>query len=491
MTRLVFPASNRKSAKPFDNIHMNLKAMPVQSYHGYNYFLIISDDATSHGWTINLKQKSDADPAIWQFIAMVKTQYGLLIKEVQVDAGGEFQSQELRVFLQELGINVLTSVPHMHQQNGCAERFICTVMDKAQAMHLDACLPQNWWDFTVDCTTHVYNCTPIQHHDWKMPFENLKRTKPDVTHLRVFGCGAYVFLLEEVHVNKLNPKSELMTFLGYPQGTKGYLFMRGPNNVLFTAVQALFNETLFPKCPDMCRLRYTPVALVNPQGEYNIPPEDNENGDHGGTPFGPAPPGRHVPYQAPPPGPPPKNQGKGQDSDPPVSKTPTPPGTTPPESESDDFYVPKTPPPRAPHGTLDSLHGFFNSNPGLPLYDQKQIFYDNPDDPSSPSRIRYNYTRHRRHLSWDWHNPTTEHMYNPDTPIAQWYNRAGHLDLDDTVFKEFLQQDTGPYQTSPTPAGPRQLLNLVENPPRHSGQQQQPVIRPDNVYGDEAPVDIL
>ena len=117
-------------------------------------------------------------------------------------------------------------------------------MDKAQAMHLDACLPQNWWEFAVDCTTHVYNCTPIQCHDWKMPFENLKCTKPDVTHLHVFGCGAYVFLPEEVHVNKLNPKSELMTFLGYPQDTKGYLFMREPNNVLFTAVQALFDETL-------------------------------------------------------------------------------------------------------------------------------------------------------------------------------------------------------------------------------------------------------
>ena len=51
---------------------MDPKAMPVHSYHGYNYFLIIIDNATSHSWTINLKQKSNADPAIWQFIAMVK-----------------------------------------------------------------------------------------------------------------------------------------------------------------------------------------------------------------------------------------------------------------------------------------------------------------------------------------------------------------------------------------------------------------------------------
>ena len=99
MTRSVFPASDQRSAKPFDKIHMDLKEMPVHLYHGYNYFLIIFDDATSHGWTVNLKQKSNAAPAIQQFIAMVKTQFGLLIKEVQIDAGGEFKSQELTVFL--------------------------------------------------------------------------------------------------------------------------------------------------------------------------------------------------------------------------------------------------------------------------------------------------------------------------------------------------------------------------------------------------------
>ena len=78
---------------------MDLKAMPVQSYHSYNYFLIIFDDATSHGWSVNLKQKFNAAPAIQQFIAMVKTQFFLLIKEVQINAGGEFKSQELTIFL--------------------------------------------------------------------------------------------------------------------------------------------------------------------------------------------------------------------------------------------------------------------------------------------------------------------------------------------------------------------------------------------------------
>jgi hypothetical protein len=200
---------------------------------------------------VNLKHKSDADPAIRQFIAKIKTQYGKTIREFQIDAGSEFKSKELTEFLKELGVNILTSIPHMHQQNSCAARFIRTIMDKSQAICLESCAPQSWWEFSVDCAIHVYNCTPIMRHNWKTPFENLEHIEPDVTHLHVFGCGAYIFLPEEVCHNKLNPKSKLMTFIGYPQGVKEYLFMRSPNNVLFTAVQALFNKTLYPKCPDM------------------------------------------------------------------------------------------------------------------------------------------------------------------------------------------------------------------------------------------------
>ena len=311
-----------------------------------------------------------------------------------------------------------------------------------------------------------------------------------MTHLHVFGCGAYVFLPEEVCVNKLNPKSELMTFLGYPQGTKGYLFMKGLNNMLFMAVQALFDETLFPKCPDMHRPRYTPVAPVNAQGEYNIPPEDNENGDDGSAPFGPAPPGRHVPpYQAPPPLLP-KNQGKGKNPNSLVPPELTPPGSTPSESLSDDFYAPRTPSRRSPsRDDPNSSHRFFDLHSSrFNLYDKRTIFYENREDPSTPSRVRYDYMRHGRQLSWDWHNPVTG---APD-PRLGWSHHADHNQVPDHTFEEFLRhQDRESGQTSPTPARPRQPANLLVNPSRCSGWQRQPIHQPDDIYGGEAPVDIL
>jgi transposase InsO family protein len=84
---------------------------------------------------------------------MVKNQHDKVIHEFMIDAGGEFKSEGLRMFLKELGINILTSVPHMHQQNGHAERFIRTIVEKAQAIHLEACISQNWWEFTLYMST--------------------------------------------------------------------------------------------------------------------------------------------------------------------------------------------------------------------------------------------------------------------------------------------------------------------------------------------------
>ena len=110
MTSSSFLATDKHATMPFDKVHMDLKAMPVRSYHGYNYFIIFFDNNTSHSWTVNIKNKSNANSAIRQFIAKIKTQYGKQICEFQINAGGEFKSQELTEFLKELGVNILTSI---------------------------------------------------------------------------------------------------------------------------------------------------------------------------------------------------------------------------------------------------------------------------------------------------------------------------------------------------------------------------------------------
>jgi transposase InsO family protein len=75
---------------------------------------------------------------------MVKTQHNAMIKEWMSDAGGEYKSDAFLKTLKDADIKILQSALHTPQQNGQAECFMHTLMDKVKAMHHEAYLLQNW-----------------------------------------------------------------------------------------------------------------------------------------------------------------------------------------------------------------------------------------------------------------------------------------------------------------------------------------------------------
>jgi hypothetical protein len=180
-------------------------------------------------------------------------------------------------------------------------------MDKAQAMRLEACLPDSWWEFAVEHAVHCYNRTPVRRLNWCTPFEALNRTAPSISHLRVFGCGAYVYLPQDMRKDKLASKSELMVYLGVAEGIKGHRFMCTTNNQLFTATTALFDEKLFPKCKTSAPKPITQVR--EPVSTDTLKPRtiswDDDNDDDE-SPVAWRPPHRFIPppaYGAVPPAP--------------------------------------------------------------------------------------------------------------------------------------------------------------------------------------------
>ena len=163
-----FLPTESQAKQPFELVHIDVFLLPVVFYHKYKYFLTFLNDCTSHGWITMLKSKSDTNKAIWQFVAMVKNQFQFLIGAFMTDFGGEFKSFDLTNFFKDLGIAICTSVPHIHQQNGCAECFNRAIMEKAQAICLDACIPESWWEFAVLHAMHLYNRTPVRCIDCLM-----------------------------------------------------------------------------------------------------------------------------------------------------------------------------------------------------------------------------------------------------------------------------------------------------------------------------------
>jgi hypothetical protein len=114
------------------------------------------------------------------------------------------------------------------------------------------------------------------------------RAIPDISHLKVFRCSAYVYLPLETCKDKLAPKSELMIYLSVVEGIKAYHFMH-QNGCLFYAAQALFNEELFPKCKTQKLCDTTCV-----QKPVNEQPPYQEDAPHAPPPT--------IPWDAPGPG---------------------------------------------------------------------------------------------------------------------------------------------------------------------------------------------
>src|SRR5882762_4314172 len=140
---------------------------------------------------------------------------------------------------------------------------------KTESMHFQACIPQSRWEFSVEHATHVYNQTPLSRHNWQTPYQLLYGERPSIDHLRVFGCGAYVFLPAEIRANKLAPKSEMMTYLGNAPRAGGFTFMRSPNNVLFYSTHCIFDESVFPKCATPAKRPFTRLHDAPPTHHYH------------------------------------------------------------------------------------------------------------------------------------------------------------------------------------------------------------------------------
>jgi len=201
-----FPSTKTCTSKPFELVRSDLKSFPVESYHRYKYAIVFLDDFSSNAWTINLRTKDAALLATKRFIAMVKNQFNTNIVKWMSDAGGEYKSKAFLDMLGNEGIKISQSIPYVHQQNGRAERLICTLTEKAETMRFQACLPPSWWEFSLDHAVHVYNRTPMRRLEWRTPHEWLTGERPSIKRLRVLGCGAYVFIPSEVRENKMAPK---------------------------------------------------------------------------------------------------------------------------------------------------------------------------------------------------------------------------------------------------------------------------------------------
>ncbi len=179
------------------------------------------DDCTKLQAVMYLRRKSDAFEAFKTFKAYAENQLNAKIKAVQDDKAGEYMSAAFHKFMDQCGIARRHSTRNRPQQNGVAGRANRTISDHVTAMLNEAKLPASFWALAVTAYVHVWNRLPTAPLPGTTPYTQWFKRKPDISHFRVFGCTAYVYIQRDKR-KSLQPHMEKCIFVGYPSGYKGW-----------------------------------------------------------------------------------------------------------------------------------------------------------------------------------------------------------------------------------------------------------------------------
>src|SRR3954470_12483895 len=109
--------------------------------------------------------------------------------------------------------------------------------------------------FCGDCLAtlvHIWNMSPTSTVKNATPYELWFKKKPNVSHLRVWGCTAYVHIQRDKR-GSLGSHMEKCVFVGYPPGYKGWKFYNPTTKHTFISERADFDECFFG-------LKHTPVT---------------------------------------------------------------------------------------------------------------------------------------------------------------------------------------------------------------------------------------
>ena len=157
-------------------------------------------------------------------------------------------------------------------------------------------LAKGFWGDCLASLVHVWNRCPAEAVKDTTPYELWHGCKPDVSHLRVWGCTAYVHVQEDKR-RPLESHMEKCVFLGYPEGYKGWKFYNPTSKRTLISERADFDERYFPMSkrsplpsqPPPAAPAVVPpspsVEYYNPGATLDSESECNEVLDHGGEPL--------------------------------------------------------------------------------------------------------------------------------------------------------------------------------------------------------------
>lgn len=233
-TRLPFPKSTSDSNNVLDLVHTDVCGpMQTATMSGKRYLLTVIDDFSRYTVIYMLREKSEVEVKLKEYVAMVQNKFAMKPKIVRSDRGGEYTGEKVTSFLKSNGIQSQYTSPYTPQQNGVAERKNRTLIEMARCMLEEANLPRSFWGEAVSTANYLQNRLPTRAIE-TTPFEMWNKKKPAVAHCVPFGSKCYVHIPNEKR-RKLDNTATQMVFVGYDENSKAYrCFDRSANKLVIS-----------------------------------------------------------------------------------------------------------------------------------------------------------------------------------------------------------------------------------------------------------------
>ncbi|CAI7755360.1 unnamed protein product [Closterium sp. NIES-53] len=241
-----FSTRSQSTEEALAVVHIDLCGpFRVAAKDGSLYFLLLKDRHTRFVWVMLVAKKSDVLREFQKWLVLVERQAKKPLLMLRSDQGGEFLRKEFTTFVNGKGIVHDLTCPNTPQQNGMAEREMCTAVESVRTMLLHMGVQHHWWHLALRQAVWVRNClerstTP----PGTTPYQLLTGKKPDLTLARVWGCMVQFMVPEQQRGGKLAPKARWGLHLGVSPASKGWEVLNLTDDKVVTSVEVIFYETV-------------------------------------------------------------------------------------------------------------------------------------------------------------------------------------------------------------------------------------------------------
>ncbi|CAG4980328.1 unnamed protein product [Colias eurytheme] len=197
-TRKPFPAEGSRATSLLELIHSDVCGpMQQTSIGGARYFVTFIDDFSRRVCIYPIKNKSEVFEKFVEYKNRVENELNKKIKILRSDNGTEYKNNIFETYLKKHGILHQTSNPYSPEQNGLSERMNRTLIERAKCMLLNSGLQKDFWAEAVTTAAYIVNRSPTRSLSDATPYEVWTGKKPNLSHMRIFGCPAMVHIPKE------------------------------------------------------------------------------------------------------------------------------------------------------------------------------------------------------------------------------------------------------------------------------------------------------